>query len=118
VLVFYFFAAIVLWLGFLSLRNGFSFSAYVRRELARPQAYFAPFASVIAPCRGLDHGLRENIAALFQQHYPAYEVIFVTDRAEDPSLGVIEEVIGFEVKGQRISSRVVIAGDAIDSEGA
>ena len=93
-LVFYFFAAIVIWLGILSLRNGFSFAAYVRREIARPLPDFAPFVSVIAPCRGLEDGLRENIAALFQQNYPAYEIIFVTDRADDPALGVIEKCAG------------------------
>ena len=91
-LVFYFFAALVIWLGILSLRSGLSFAAYVRREIARPLPDFAPFASVIAPCRGLDEGLQENIQALFQQDYPAYEIIFVTDRADDPAITAIEEV--------------------------
>jgi ceramide glucosyltransferase len=91
-LTYYAFALIVIWLGILSLRNGFSFSAYVRREIARPLPDFTPFVSVIAPCRGLEDGLRENIAALLQQNYPAYEIIFVTDQADDPALGVIEEV--------------------------
>lgn len=90
--VFYFFAAIVIWLGILSLRSGFSFAAYVRRELAHPLPEFTPFVSVIAPCRGLEDGLQENIAALFQQSYPAYEIIFVTDRADDPALSVIEKL--------------------------
>ncbi len=91
-LVFYFFAAIVIWLGILSLRSGFSFSAYVRQEIARPRPDFAPFASVIAPCRGIDEGFYENIAELFNQAYPSYEIIFVTDRADDPALDVIETV--------------------------
>jgi cellulose synthase/poly-beta-1,6-N-acetylglucosamine synthase-like glycosyltransferase len=90
--IYYFFALIVIWLGVLSLRNGFSFAAYVRRELAVPLSDFTPFVSVIAPCRGLEDGLCENINALFEQDYPAYEIIFVTDRADDPALGVIEEV--------------------------
>jgi ceramide glucosyltransferase len=85
----------------------------VRRELARPPVDFAPVASVIAPCRGLDQGLRENLLVLFHQSYPAYENIFVTDRDDDPSLSMIEEVVG---EGrQRIPARVVIAGDTIDS---
>src|SRR5439155_9765612 len=81
-LVFYFFAAIVIWLGVLSLRGGLSFANYVRREAARPLPDFTPFATVIAPCRGFEDGLRENIAALFQQDYPRYEIVFVTDRAD------------------------------------
>ncbi|HUS13327.1 MAG TPA: hypothetical protein VMZ30_22845, partial [Pyrinomonadaceae bacterium] len=77
-LIFYFFAAIVIWLGILSLRSGLGFARYVRRETAHPLPDFTPVVSVIAPCRGLEDGLRENIAALFQQNFPAYEIIFVT----------------------------------------
>jgi ceramide glucosyltransferase len=112
-LVFYFFAAIVIWLGVLSLRSGFDFAAYVRCETARPLPDFTPFVSVFAPCRGLEDGLRENLSALFQQDYPAYEIIFVTDRADDSSLSVVEEVRTVEAASGRVSSRVVIAGDAI-----
>lgn len=106
--VFYFFAAIVIWLGLLSLRGGLSFAAYVRSETARLLPDFTPFVSLIAPCRGPENGLRENIEALFQQDYPAYEIILVTDRAEDASLTMIAEIR----KEERVSSRIVIAGDA------
>ncbi|MEP6637524.1 MAG: glycosyltransferase family 2 protein [Acidobacteriota bacterium] len=112
--LFYFFAAIVIWLGVLSLRGGFNFAAYVRRETARAVPDFTPFVSIIAPCRGLEDGLRDNLAALFQQGYPAYEIVFVTDRAEDPSVCVVEEVIKSEDNSARVSARVVIAGEAID----
>lgn len=114
-LVFYFFAAIVIYLGILSLRNGFSFAAYVRREIARPLPDFTPFVSVIAPCRGLEAGLRENIAALFQQSYPAYQIIFVTDRADDPALGVIEETQDVWRDAWYPVTQCVIAGPATDS---
>jgi len=114
-LVFYFFALIVIWLGFLSLRGGFSFSTYVRREIARPTPNFAPFVSVIAPCRGVDDGLSENIASLFQQDYPAYEIIFVTDRADDPALGVIEEVRRRWQKAGSPATQYVVAGAATDT---
>ncbi|HCX29065.1 MAG TPA: hypothetical protein DHU55_04720, partial [Blastocatellia bacterium] len=114
-LLFYFFAAIVIWLGILSLRGGINFAAYIRRETARPLPDFKPFASVIAPCRGLEDGLRENIAALFKQEYPAYEIVFVTDRADDPSLSVINELISAESFANGVYVRVVIAGDATDS---
>ena len=113
-LIFYFFAAIVIWLGILSLRGGLSFANYVRRETARPLPDFTPFVSVIAPCRGLEDGLRENLAALCQQNYPNYEIVFVTDRAGDPALGVIEEILATENFGERLAARVVVAGEAVD----
>jgi ceramide glucosyltransferase len=111
--VFYFLAAIVIWLGILSLRGGLSFAAYVRNETARPLADFTPFVSVIAPCRGPEDGLGENIKALFQQAYPAYEIIFVTDRADDASLTTVAQIR--EDDAGRISSRIVVAGNAIGS---
>ncbi|MBC8032417.1 MAG: glycosyltransferase [Pyrinomonadaceae bacterium] len=113
-LVFYFFALLVACLGILSLRSGFSFASYVRRERAHSLPDFAPLASVIAPCRGLEEGLRENLAALFQQDYPAYEIIFVTDRPADPALVVIEEVIAAADRNH-VAASVVIAGPASDS---
>ncbi|MDQ2977273.1 MAG: glycosyltransferase [Acidobacteriota bacterium] len=114
-LLFYFFAAIVIWLGILSLRSGLSFASYVKREAARPLPEFTPFVSVIAPCRGLENGLRENLAALFAQNFPAYEIIFVTDSADDRALGVIQKLISAEAPRGRVSSRIVISGSAIDS---
>ncbi|MFN2515683.1 MAG: glycosyltransferase family 2 protein [Pyrinomonadaceae bacterium] len=113
--VFYFFAAIVIWLGILSLRGGLTFASYVRRETTTPPPNFMPFASVIAPNRGMDQGLRENIAALFKQNYPAYEIILVTDRAADPALPLMKEIADTDREPGRVSARVVIAGDAIDS---
>src|SRR4029077_1773406 len=104
---------IVIWLGILSLRSGFDFAAYVRRETARPLPDFTPFVSVIAPGRGLEDGLRENLSALFRQDYPGYEIVFVTDRADDLSLSVIEDVRTIETSSGRVSSRVVLAGDAV-----
>ncbi len=113
-LVFYSFALIVICLGVLSLRGGLSFAAYVRRETARPLPGFTPFVSVIAPCRGLEDGLRENIAALCRQSYPPYEIIFVTDRADDAALGVVEEVLKTVASDAGVSARMVVAGQASD----
>jgi cellulose synthase/poly-beta-1,6-N-acetylglucosamine synthase-like glycosyltransferase len=115
-LTYYAVALIVIWLGVLSLRNGLSFSAYVRREIARPLPDFTPFVSIIAPCRGLEDGLKENIAALFSQNYPAYAIIFVTDRADDPALGVVEEVREDPLNDATYPiTRCVVAGPATDT---
>src|SRR6267142_2066492 len=114
-LVFYFFAAIAIWLGIHSVRGGLAFHSYVRRELARPIADYTPFVSLIAPFRGLDQGLRENLTALFNQHYPAYEIIFVTGRDDDPALTIVDEVRGLAAHERHVTSRLVVSGDAIDS---
>lgn len=92
--VYYFFAAVLVWLSYKSFRGGREYLAYFRREMAKPRSEFTPLASVIVPCRGLDDGLDENIAALFEQDYPAYEVIFVVDDRADPALGVLNRWLG------------------------
>jgi ceramide glucosyltransferase len=123
--VFYFFAAALVWQSFVSLRGGVRFLAYVRRELSAKRPIFTPYASIVAPCRGLDYGLRENLDALFRQNYLAYEIIFVTDNRDDPSLRVVEEarshwrracaVETSAVEASVVETRVVIAGAATES---
>ena len=111
---FYLLAVLVLWQGIISLYGGLRYLAYIRREMSKKRPDFAPFASVIAPCRGVDHGLRANIAALFNQHYPAYEIIFVTDSPDDPSLVIVEEVRQSLEGNSTAAARVLIAGRASD----
>ena len=103
--VYYFLAVIACWIGIKSLLGGFRYAAYVRRETARPLPDFQPFVSVIAPGRGLEPGLAENLQALLTQDYARYEVLFVFDRADDPAARLVSHG----------SSRIVIAGPATDS---
>jgi len=114
-LAFYFLAALVICLGIISLRRGLRFAAYVRSEATIPLADFTPYVSVFAPCRGLEGGLEENINALFRQDYPACEIIFVSDRADDPALGLIRKLINDQGHTNRVSTKIIIAGAATDS---
>ncbi|HKY42925.1 MAG TPA: glycosyltransferase [Pyrinomonadaceae bacterium] len=105
--LYYFLAAVSCWFGIQSLLGGFRFAAYVRRETSRPIPDFHPFASVIVPGRGLEPGLAENLGTLLTQDYPAYEVLFVFDRADDPAIEVVKQLT--------TTSKIVIAGPATDS---
>lgn len=105
---YYFLAFIACWLGFQSLLGGFRFAAYVRRQTSLPLPDFHPFVSVIAPGRGLERGLRENLLALLTQNYSRYEVLFVFDRPNDPALGVVAAIATEAVK-------TIVAGPATDS---
>jgi ceramide glucosyltransferase len=113
--VYYFFAALLVLQAVISLQGGVRYLSYIRRETAGERPDFTPYVSVLAPCRGLDQGLRENLAALFLQDYPAYEIIFVTDRADDPALVIIEEMRREFGANSQIASRIVIAGEATES---
>src|SRR5215216_6573175 len=104
--VYYFLAAVACWIGIKSLLSGFRYAAYVRRETARALPDFRPFVSVIAPGRGLEPGLAENLRALLAQDYPRYEVLFVFDSADDPAARLSH---GFSQ-----IARTIIAGPATD----
>ena len=100
VYLYYFFAAISCWIGVRSLLSGIRYRAYVRQQTSRPLPDFQPFVSVIAPTRGLEPGFLDNIQPLLSQAYPAYEVLFVFDNAQDPALKAVEQ----------LNARTVISG--------
>jgi ceramide glucosyltransferase len=112
-LLFYFFAAISIWLGLVSLRGGVRFARYLKAELASSYAGFTPFVTVCVPCRGVDDGLKENVLAILTQAYPAFEIIFVSDDAGDPALAIVNEACATFETGPRI--QIVISGSATDS---
>lgn len=112
--LFYFLAVISIWLGLLSLRGGIRFVRYLQSELKRDSPEFTPFASIFVPCRGVDDGLEKNIAAIFGQDYPLFEVVFVADRADDPALTVIEAARRSFNREQGPTMQIVIAGPATD----
>ncbi|HEV2706738.1 MAG TPA: glycosyltransferase family 2 protein [Pyrinomonadaceae bacterium] len=113
---YYTLAALVLLQSAVSLRGGLRYLAYVRREMdARRRSLYMPYASVIVPCRGCDQGLRENLSALFEQHYPAYEILFVSDHDADPALAVAADVARVYAESGAVQARTVIAGRAHDT---
>ncbi|MEJ7847354.1 MAG: glycosyltransferase family 2 protein [Pyrinomonadaceae bacterium] len=109
--IFYILAALLVFFSYRSLRGGIAYFKFFKSELLKPQPNFTPFASVIVPCRGLDSDLEINLSMLFRQDYPNYEVIFVVDDADDPSLKVIAEVSRKAAK----DAKIVIAGKAAKS---
>lgn len=93
IFLFLIFSALLVYFSFTSFRNGLAYLAYFRRELAKPVSPFTPFVTIIAPCKGLDEGLRENLTALLELDYPDYEVIFVVNGVDDPAVPIIIELV-------------------------
>ncbi|CAN5838548.1 glycosyltransferase family 2 protein [soil metagenome] len=111
IFLYYFFAAVLVFLGYKSLRGGIEYLKFFETELAKPKSKFTPFCSIIVPCRGLDQDLHENLSALFQQNFPDYEILFVIDDKADEAVKVIEEV---SRKGAK-TAKLVVAGKATRS---
>lgn len=104
-IVYYFFAAIAVWIGIKSLLGGLRYADYVRRETSRPLPEFFPFVSVIAPTRGHEWGFVDNIRPLLEQNYPNYEILFVFDNPQDPSLPLVND----------LGAKIVVSGPATDT---
>lgn len=113
--IFYFFAAISIVLGLLSLRGGVRFVRYLQKEIDKEPPDYTPFVTVLVPCRGVDDGLKENILSLFAQDYPEFEIIFVSDSAGDPALAVIKEARQAFKKQTGPVISTLIAGAASDT---
>lgn len=104
---FYILALLLIIQGAVSLIDGLRHRAFIRRSLAAPLEAFTPAVTIIAPCKGIDSGFGETLAALFDQDYPDYEIIFAVASADDPARALIERAI--ESNPHR-PARIVIAG--------
>ena len=111
IFIFYILAVTLIYFSFKSFRGGIDYLNYFKKELAKPQSAYTPFATIIAPCKGLDEGLSENLVALLEQDYPEYEVMFVVDDERDLAVAVIEEVSRKDAK----AAKIVVAQKATDS---
>ncbi len=112
-LLFYIFAAILIYFSFKSFLGGIDYLRFFRAELAKPLPNFTPFATVIVPCKGAEEGLEENLAPLVAQNFPHYEVIFVVDDANDPAAPMIEKLI--PARHQDREHKLVVAPKAVNS---
>jgi cellulose synthase/poly-beta-1,6-N-acetylglucosamine synthase-like glycosyltransferase len=83
------------------------FGSYVRREREKQRPPFAPAASVILPCKGLDQEFEENIRSILDQDYPDFEVVFVTATDDDPACAAIRRMLA---EPGHARAKLVVAG--------
>lgn len=112
--IFCLFAAVLVFLSYKSLRGGINYLNYFKQELSKTQSNYTPFVSIIAPCRGVDFDLEKNLAALFTQNYPNYEVLFALDSENDKSVPIIQNLL--DSRFETSDSKLIIAGKA-ENEG-
>lgn len=113
-IVFYIFAAVLIYFSLKSLRGGVDYLRFFKDELSKPPSNYTPFVTVIAPCKGLDEGLHENLRALTEQNYSEYEVLFVVDDEHDPAVRTINKFLSASSR-LRGENKLVIAPKAVDS---
>jgi ceramide glucosyltransferase len=108
IIIYCLFAALLIWLSFRSYRGGVEYLRFFKRELEKPLSGYTPPVTVIAPFRGIDQNIDENLDALTHQDYPNFEMIFVVDDLEDPAVPMIEQRLG-------PCSKLIVAPTAADS---
>lgn len=114
IFAFYFFAAVLVFISWKSLRGGIDYLNFFKKELLLPRSDFAPFVSIIAPCRGIDDDLEANLAALFRQDFPGYEIVFVVDSESDEAVPIIKKLLSASPR-PGVSASLVVAGKATEN---
>ena len=67
---------------------------------------------LLAPCKGIDVGLTENLRPLLEQDYPNYEVVFIVESADDPACETIRRLMA---ESRRAAVKLVVSGKASDT---
>ena len=112
IVIFYIFAATLVYLSIKSFLGGVEYLNYFKQELDMPCSEWTPFVTIIAPCKGVDEGMVANLDAVLQQDYPDYEVVFVVDDEDDPA-GMVIESAWREAEGRPV--KLVVAEKATES---
>jgi cellulose synthase/poly-beta-1,6-N-acetylglucosamine synthase-like glycosyltransferase len=58
---------------------------------------FSPHVNIILPCKGLEPGFENNVAALLNQSYPSFKLICITEAIDDPAYPVLEKLSAEDV---------------------
>lgn len=97
--------------GFLSwgLWENFRFGR-ARRRKSWPREH-EPRVALLAPCKGLDIGLEDNLRPLLEQEYANYTLTFVVESGDDPACDSLRRLMA---KYPRIETHLIIAGIATD----
>ncbi len=92
----------------LALGGVIRFRADALKQLSSiPEDAHLPAVSVLKPVHGMEAQLERNIESFFQQNYPAYEILFAADEANDPALEVVRAVCA---RYPHIPTRVLVTG--------
>ena len=96
--------------GLYSLWDGVRWLRMVHGRLGTHDGFYAPRVAVVCPCKGMEPGLEENLAALTHFDYPDYEIFFALASGLDPARKVVDRVAAESPH----PAHVVIAGPPKD----
>jgi ceramide glucosyltransferase len=88
---------------------------YILSKAAKKRVVYKPQVALILPCKGIDTAFDENISSFFQLDYDNYEIIFVTENAEDPAYGRLEKLREkFKGRSKAFNVRILLSGVSLN----
>ncbi len=110
-ILYYFFAVIILLVQGLVLLEAYRHLIYTLRKYCPKESEYQPRVVLIAPCKGLDTTFEQNMESFFQQDYPDYEILFVVESQRDPAYERLVAILArHEAAGKGVRARILIAG--------
>lgn len=88
--IFYILGVIAIIQGTVSLLDGLRASRYMRTF--RPKNEKNKRALVFCPCKGADAEFEKNVRSILDQDYPAFQVKFIVEAAQDPAFVVLRRL--------------------------
>jgi len=64
-----------------------------RRRRAAYDASYAPPCSIVVPCKGIPKNFGDNLRSFLRFDYPDYEVVYVTESADDAAVPEIKKIV-------------------------
>ncbi len=96
--------------GAYSLYEGFLWLQMSRLRAGASSGFYTPRVALFCPVKGIEVGLEQNLYALTQFDYMAYEIFFTVAGAEDPAYPLLERIAA---KSNR-KVHIICAGRAKD----
>jgi len=73
-----------------------------------PELRSAEPISILKPLAGLDADLESNLRTVFEQDYPAFEILFAVREPDDPAAAIVEKL---QQEYPHVTSRLLITGE-------
>lgn len=90
--LFYFLVSLQILAGIYAFWEGVRWLAMARKRLGTHRGFYTPRVALICPCKGVEPGLEQNLAALVEFDYPNYEVFFTVASTADPANAVLRKI--------------------------
>jgi ceramide glucosyltransferase len=92
---------------FLAVLGAIHFRRSERQQRETYKGAELPPVSVLKPVHGIESRLKENLESFFRQDYPAFEIIFAADEADDAALPLVREICA---RYPHIPTKIMVTG--------